>query len=39
MHMIRCTITASKDIGHAADEFIEQLNKEETDQFRIKTDF
>jgi bifunctional enzyme Fae/Hps len=32
-------ITASKDVGHAADEFIEQLNKEEIDQFRIMTDF
>ena len=32
-------ITASKDVSHAADEFIEQLNKEEIDQFRIMTDF
>ncbi len=32
-------ITASKDIGHAADEFLEQLNREEIDQFRIMTDF
>jgi bifunctional enzyme Fae/Hps len=32
-------ITASKDVGHAADEFIEQINKEEIDQFRIMTDF
>jgi bifunctional enzyme Fae/Hps len=32
-------ITASKDVGHAADEFIEQLNREEIDQFRIMTDF
>jgi bifunctional enzyme Fae/Hps len=32
-------ITASKDIGHAADEFLEQINKEEIDQFRIMTDF
>jgi bifunctional enzyme Fae/Hps len=32
-------ITASKDVGRAADEFIEQLNKEEIDQFRIMTDF
>ena len=32
-------ITASKDIGHAADEFLDQLNKEEIDQFRVMTDF
>jgi bifunctional enzyme Fae/Hps len=32
-------ITASKDIGHAADEFLEKLNREEIDQFRIMTDF
>jgi len=32
-------ITASKDIEHAANEFIEQLNREEIDQFRIMTDF
>lgn len=32
-------ITASKDIGHAAEEFLDQLNKEEIDQFRIMTDF
>lgn len=32
-------ITASKDVGHAADEFLEQLNREEIDQFRIMTDF
>jgi bifunctional enzyme Fae/Hps len=32
-------ITASKDIGHAADEFIEKLDKEEIDQFRVMTDF
>ncbi|PKL68377.1 MAG: formaldehyde-activating enzyme [Methanomicrobiales archaeon HGW-Methanomicrobiales-1] len=32
-------ITASKDIGHAADEFLEQLDREEIDQFRIMTDF
>ena len=32
-------ITASKDIGHAADEFLDQLNREEIDQFRIMTDF
>ncbi|WP_321504357.1 bifunctional 5,6,7,8-tetrahydromethanopterin hydro-lyase/3-hexulose-6-phosphate synthase [uncultured Methanoregula sp.] len=32
-------ITASKDVNHAADEFLEQLNREEIDQFRIMTDF
>ena len=33
------SITASKDIGHATDEFLDQLNREEIDQFRIMTDF
>ncbi|QYZ78596.1 bifunctional 5,6,7,8-tetrahydromethanopterin hydro-lyase/3-hexulose-6-phosphate synthase [Methanofollis formosanus] len=32
-------ITASKDIGHAADEFIERMDNPEIDQFRIMTDF
>jgi len=32
-------ITASKDIEHAANEFLEQLNREEIDQFRVMTDF
>ncbi|MDD1704241.1 MAG: bifunctional 5,6,7,8-tetrahydromethanopterin hydro-lyase/3-hexulose-6-phosphate synthase [Methanoregula sp.] len=32
-------ITASKDIGHAAEEFLDQLNREEIDQFRVMTDF
>lgn len=32
-------ITASKDVRHAAEEFLEQLDKEEIDQFRIMTDF
>jgi bifunctional enzyme Fae/Hps len=32
-------ITASKDIKHAADEFIDNLDKEEIDQFRVMTDF
>ena len=32
-------ITASKDVKHAADEFIEKLEKEEIDQFRVMTDF
>ena len=32
-------ITASKDVSHAADEFFEQLDREEIDQFRIMTDF
>lgn len=32
-------ITASKDFGHADDEFIEQLNKKETDQLWIMTHF
>jgi bifunctional enzyme Fae/Hps len=32
-------ITASKDINHAAEAFIERLDKEEIDQFRVMTDF
>ncbi|KUG09203.1 formaldehyde activating enzyme / d-arabino-3-hexulose 6-phosphate formaldehyde lyase [hydrocarbon metagenome] len=32
-------ITASKDVHTAADLFLEQLNREEIDQFRIMTDF
>jgi len=32
-------ITASKDIKRAADEFIERMDKEEIDQFRVMTDF
>ncbi len=32
-------ITASKDVRHAAEEFLEELNREEIDQFRIMTDF
>jgi len=32
-------ITASKDAQTAADLFLEQLNREEIDQFRIMTDF
>lgn len=32
-------ITASKDIGHAADEFLDELNRDEIDQFRVMTDF
>ncbi len=32
-------ITASKDIAHAAEQFIEELEKEEIDQFRVMTDF
>ncbi|TAJ44466.1 bifunctional 5,6,7,8-tetrahydromethanopterin hydro-lyase/3-hexulose-6-phosphate synthase [Methanofollis fontis] len=32
-------ITASKDIRHAAEEFLERLNSEEIDQFRVMTDF
>ncbi|HIH03299.1 MAG TPA: bifunctional 5,6,7,8-tetrahydromethanopterin hydro-lyase/3-hexulose-6-phosphate synthase [Methanoregulaceae archaeon] len=32
-------ITASKDVRHAAEEFLEQLGREEIDQFRIMTDF
>lgn len=32
-------ITASKDIDHSADEFLDQLNREESDQFRVMTDF
>ena len=32
-------ITASKDIKHEADEFIDKLDKEKIDQFRVMTDF
>ena len=32
-------ITASKDIKHSADEFLDNLDKEEIDQFRVMTDF
>ncbi len=32
-------ITASKNIRHAAEEFLEELNTEEIDQFRVMTDF
>jgi len=32
-------ITASKNIQHAAEEFLQELSTEEIDQFRIMTDF
>jgi len=32
-------ITASKDVTNAAEIFLEQMNKEEIDQFRVMTDF
>jgi bifunctional enzyme Fae/Hps len=32
-------ITASKDVYLAADSFLQQLNKEEIDQYRVMTDF
>ena len=32
-------ITVSKDIKRADDEFIEHMDKEEIDQFRVMTDF
>ncbi len=32
-------ITASKNIKHAVEEFLEELKQEEIDQFRIMTDF
>ncbi|HIJ07395.1 MAG: Bifunctional enzyme fae/hp [Methanomicrobiales archaeon 53_19] len=32
-------ITASKNIHHAAEEFLEEIDSEEIDQFRIMTDF
>jgi bifunctional enzyme Fae/Hps len=32
-------ITASKDVRFAAEEFLEELAKEEIDQFRVMTDF
>ncbi|MGB4507559.1 MAG: bifunctional formaldehyde-activating protein/3-hexulose-6-phosphate synthase, partial [Candidatus Methanoculleus thermohydrogenotrophicum] len=32
-------ITASKNIRNAAEEFLQEMNTEEIDQFRIMTDF
>jgi bifunctional enzyme Fae/Hps len=32
-------ITASRDVRHAAEEFLEELAREEIDQFRVMTDF
>jgi len=32
-------ITASRDVRHAAEEFLEEMSKEEIDQFRVMTDF
>ncbi len=32
-------ITASKDMGHIPDEFLDQLSREEIGPFRIMTDF
>ncbi|MBN2735138.1 MAG: bifunctional 5,6,7,8-tetrahydromethanopterin hydro-lyase/3-hexulose-6-phosphate synthase [Methanomicrobiaceae archaeon] len=32
-------ITASKNIQNAAEQFLEEMNKEEIDQFRVMTDF
>ena len=32
-------IPASRDIKHATEEFLDQLSKEEVDQFRVMTDF
>jgi bifunctional enzyme Fae/Hps len=32
-------LRTSKDVNHAADEFLEELNREEIDHFRIMTDF
>jgi bifunctional enzyme Fae/Hps len=32
-------ITASRDVRHAAEEFLEELSKDEIDQFRVMTDF
>lgn len=32
-------ITASKDVRFATEEFLEELSKEEIDQFRVMTDF
>lgn len=37
--VVGCAITASKDIGYAADEFLDQLNREEIDLFRVMTEF
>ncbi|MBO4522264.1 MAG: orotidine 5'-phosphate decarboxylase, partial [Methanomicrobium sp.] len=32
-------ITASKNIQNAAEQFLDEMNKEEIDQFRVMTDF
>jgi bifunctional enzyme Fae/Hps len=37
--VVGLAITASKDVGHAAYEFLEQLDREEIDRGRILTDF
>ncbi len=39
INVVGRAITASKDIHTAADLFLEQLNREEIDQFRVMTDF
>jgi len=36
--VVGCAITASEDIKRAAEEFIEHMDKEEIDQFRVLTD-
>jgi bifunctional enzyme Fae/Hps len=39
MVVVGRAITASKDVRFAAEEFLEQMSKEEIDQFRVMTDF
>jgi len=37
--VVRRAITASKNIRNPAEQFPEEMNREEIDQFRIMTDF
>lgn len=37
--IVGCAITVLKDIGHAADGYLEPINKKEIDPFRIMTAF
>jgi bifunctional enzyme Fae/Hps len=37
--VISRALAASQDVSHTSDEFIEPLDREEIDQFRIMADF
>ena len=39
IHLIGRVINASKDVGHAAEEFIGKLDRDEIYPFRMVTDF